>query len=234
MAAPENIFSMQSVCAQHKTYYDFFTAQGLSLHASRIHVRTANRQHHPSLIQCKQGPPACLAVRMLTTRQKVPDPNLDSGMKVCSGSDSILNRGVGVFRPHVQKMNIGPTTNQITDVNETLFFMEGGVLWRRRHLAWIVYNEFLAESNWTNLLLEAIVFVYCSEVPGSILATVLLILKVHYASWKANDNHDINSEEYPLRKGKQSTIWHLIQRMDLSEVILIKCTDRRRRVVQFF
>lgn len=47
--------------------------------------------------------------------------NLDSGMKVCSGSDSILNRGVGVFRSHVQNMNIGPTTNQITDVYETLF-----------------------------------------------------------------------------------------------------------------
>lgn len=45
-----------------------------------------------------------LAVRALTTSQKVQGSNLDSDKCVCNGSDSTLNGDAGLSHPCVQKM----------------------------------------------------------------------------------------------------------------------------------
>lgn len=66
--------------------------------------------------------PACLVVRVVATRQKVPGLNLDSRMDKCNVSDSILNEAPDLFGLCVQKMTIVPATNQ--PQKQTFFITE--------------------------------------------------------------------------------------------------------------
>lgn len=54
------------------------------------------------IVCCSKNPPACLVVRVLTTRRRMSASNSDAGMDVYSGSDSNFNRDAGLFSPHVQ------------------------------------------------------------------------------------------------------------------------------------
>lgn len=48
-------------------------------------------------------PSSCLVVKALSTRQKVRNWNPDSGMYVCSVSDSILKGGSGLSMHHLKR-----------------------------------------------------------------------------------------------------------------------------------
>lgn len=59
---------------------------------------------------------ACLVVRSLAAKQKIPSSNADSSINICSGSDSPLNSGLGLISPRLENMIVAPTANQTLKV----------------------------------------------------------------------------------------------------------------------
>lgn len=79
---------------------------------------------------------ACLVVRELATKQRVPASYSDFGIGVCNRSDYTLNGGPSLYSPCVQKMILVPATNQ--SINHNIY-----------HLVFVAFPLWFCLWNWS-------------------------------------------------------------------------------------